>query len=372
MTDFHLDLDSDWQTLLSFLPANWEAQAKQLGAISRKSRHFANPAALLRVLLIHFSCGYSLRTTSALAKESKLTDVSDVALLKRLNHSGEWFLWMAQEMRKSWFPVPTVECPSGYRMRLIDGTTVEEPGATGTTWKIHYSLSLDTLRCDEVHVTSPKVSESLTNFAIRQNDIVFGDRGYCKTKGVAYVLQNGGDVILRLWSPTPLYDSSGVRTKMLPLLHGLRQGDCGEWNLYIRNGENMLPCRICALKKSRPEIEKAHKTLMRKASRKGHKISEETLKFAEYIVVLTTLDSSFAAKKILDLYRLRWQVELAFKRLKSLLGLGHLRKADPEGAKAWIHGKLFLSVLIEAFLNAGEAFFPWGYPVLEATPESVA
>lgn len=372
MTDFHFDLDSDWNTLLSFLPKGWKEQAKPLGALER-NRNFANPAVLLRVLLLHLSCGHSLRTTAALAKESKLASVSDVAVLKRLNASGEWFLWMAQEMRKEWFPAMSGGSRiEGYNMRLVDCTTVEEPGATGTTWKIHYAFSLDGMRCDDVHVTSPKVSECFTNFAIRRNDIVFGDRGYCKTKGVAHVVDHGGHVVLRLISHTPLYDSSGVRVDLLSRLNRLSEGKCGEWDVYIRKGERMIPCRVCALKKSRAEEEKTRKTILRKASRNGRKPRKETLEFAKFVVVLTTLDASFDCKEILKLYRMRWQIELAFKRLKSLLGLGHLRKTDPEGAKAWIHGKLFLAVLIESFIRAGESFSPWGYPLMDEVAEYMA
>ena len=372
MTDFHFDLESDWETLLSFLPEGWEGQAKKLGALSR-NRNFANAATLLRVLLIHFSCGCSLRTTSALARESNLVNVSDVAILKRLNCSGEWFLWMAQEIRKNWFPVHhQTDCSVKHRMRLIDGTTVEEPGATGTTWKIHYSLSLPDMRCDDVHVTPPQISECFTNFSIQENDIVFGDRGYCKSKGVAHVVNHGGQVVLRMTSNTPLYSPSGERVDLLPLLRVLREGEYGEWEMNIRYENAFLPCRICALKKSRLEIEKTKKSILRKASKTGHKVKDQTLAFAEYVVILTTLDPSYDKKCVLSLYRMRWQVELAFKRLKSLLGLGHLRKTDPEGAKAWIHGKLFLAILIESFLRAGEAFFPWGYPILDEVSESMA
>jgi hypothetical protein len=63
------------------------------------------------------------------------------------------------------------------------------------------------------------------------------------------------------------------------------------------------------------------------------------------------------------MYRGRWQIERAFKRLKSILGLGHLKKFDPAGAKSWIHLKLFVSFLIEALISCGESFFPWRYPL---------
>ena len=66
------------------------------------------------------------------------------------------------------------------------------------------------------------------------------------------------------------------------------------------------------------------------------------------------------------MYRGRWQIELVFKRLKSILGLGHLRKVDQQSAVAWIHGKLLVAFLIEALIRHAETFFPWGYPVYEA------
>ena len=63
------------------------------------------------------------------------------------------------------------------------------------------------------------------------------------------------------------------------------------------------------------------------------------------------------------MYRGRWQIEIVFKRLKSIIGLGHLPKQDPIGAKAWIHGKIFTAFLIETLITAGERFFPWGFPI---------
>lgn len=61
------------------------------------------------------------------------------------------------------------------------------------------------------------------------------------------------------------------------------------------------------------------------------------------------------------MYRARWQIELVFKRLKSLAGLGHLKKHDPQAARAWLQGKLLVALLIDALRMASEAFSPWGY-----------
>jgi hypothetical protein len=57
---------------------------------------------------------------------------------------------------------------------LVDGSTISEPGATGSTWRLHYALNLATLSCDEVHVTEANEGESLTRFKIQAGDIVMG------------------------------------------------------------------------------------------------------------------------------------------------------------------------------------------------------
>jgi IS4 transposase len=67
--------------------------------------------------------------------------------------------------------------------------------------------------------------------------------------------------------------------------------------------------------------------------------------------VLTNLDPPTGSRPAsLELYRCRWQVELALKRLKSLLQLGHLPKKDPVCARAWMQMKLLLALLVEQLL----------------------
>ena len=363
----------DWKALRSFLPEGWEEKARELGALSRH-RKFMTAEMLLRVLLIHIGCGYSLRVTSALSKESGLADISDVALLKRLKACGDWFLWMAQGVMEKWgSPCDMrVFAGKGYNCRLVDGTTVQEPGATGTTWKIHFSLSLERLQCTEVIVTSPKTAEGFSNFSIKKGDVLFGDRGYSTAKDIFHVSQNGGYVIVRMISILPLYDHAGGRFEILPELRRLGAGETAEFRVWMKNGPDNLECRVCAVKKSHEAAEKSKKKIMRQASKHGFSPRETTLEFAEYVLVLTTLGDDVPCGEILEMYRMRWQVELAFKRLKSLLGLGHLKKTDQEGARAWLHGKLFFAILIEIFIRASESFSPWGYSVMGRTEESLA
>ena len=69
-------------------------------------------------------------------------------------------------------------------------------------------------------------------------------------------------------------------------------------------------------------------------------------------VVWTTLPAEADdAAAVLALYRVRWQIELAFKRMKSLMGLGQLPKKSDASSRAWLHGKLLLALLVERLLG---------------------
>lgn len=115
------------------------------------------------------------------------------------------------------------------------------------------------------------------------------------------------------------------------------------------------------LRKSAEAIRLAHQKIRRDAARKGNQVQPATLRFAEYVIVFTTFpEPPFSATDVLEWYRLRWQVELVFKRFKSLAQLGHLPKYDDDSAKAWLYGKLFVALLVEKLLHHARAISPLG------------
>jgi len=87
----------DWRVLLSFLPANWRELAVSSGAL-RGLRKDKSPESLLRTLLIHLGCGHSLREMVARARLAQVSDLSDVALMKRLRKSKDWLYAMCMAL----------------------------------------------------------------------------------------------------------------------------------------------------------------------------------------------------------------------------------------------------------------------------------
>lgn len=294
--------------------------------------------------------------------------MSAVAIWKRLRKAGEWFRWMAEGTMRMWVArLPEDVLPGPYRVRLVDATAISEPGSTGSDWRIHYAVELGTLQCDFVEVTDIEGGETFKRFPVARGDLLIGDRIYATRAGIAHVVGHGGDVLVRFpVSNLPLQTASGTRFCLLKKLRKLRVGEVGEWVCWVRPDTPDGPAiraRVCALKKSRAAALQAREKLRRKARKTGHALQPETLEAAGYVFVLTTVPAeTLSAEQVLEIYRGRWQIELVFKRLKSILGLGYLPKQDPEGAKAWLHGKLFVAFLLEALIHAGETFFPWGYP----------
>jgi len=126
--------------------------------------------------------------------------------------------------------------------------------------------------------------------------------------------------------------------------------------------------RLLRVRRSAAAVRLAQNKLRRRASRRGERLSPPRLAAAGYCLVWTSLPPAVPASSVLELYRRRWQIELYFRRMKSILGLGQLPKKDPASARAWLHGKLLTSLLVERSIQAANAFSPWGYALQPAPP----
>lgn len=363
-------IDQEWAILAGFLPPGWQELARSCGAL-RRARKVRDPETLLRLILLHVGAGLSLRQAAARAKRTGLASISDVALLKRLRGASRWLQVLAEQMfARSPFRRPLGEVPSGRRIRVVDATNVSEPGSTGTDWRIHYVLELPTLECDFFELTDISGGETYKRLPVSPGDIILGDRGYCHRQGVAQVVDAGGDVVVRFnCTMFPLADAAGKPLALLPLLRALEDHEPGEWNVRFEAKGGLYKARLCAVRKSSLAAEKAKKKLLREARRKNKskQVRPHLLELAEYVMVLTTLPrETLSSANVLLLYRARWQIELAFKRIKSLFGAGHVPKYDPESARAWIHAKLLAVFLIERLKQEARFFSPWGFELRSA------
>jgi hypothetical protein len=363
---------------MGLFPPGWEELGRSAGAVARL-RGFNSLNNLLRTLLLHVGCGWSLRETAVQAKLAGIADVSDVTLLNRLRQAESWLRQLCQQL---WIDngVNLEPALKGRPVRLLDATVVKEPGKTGGQWRIHYSIRLPSLECDHFALTPVKgknTGEKFGRFKFRAGELVLADAGYCDPPGIATVVAQGADVCVRLnRASLRLVDEKGHPLALLRKIGTLRRaGQAAEWPAWVQSGEVEIPGRLCGLRKSEDAIQRAHRRLERKQQDGKAKVTPESREFACYVLVFTTLPKSVAtARQVMECYRLRWQIELTFKRLKSIVQLGHVPKQDDRSSRAWLYGKLFVALLSQKLARIGSAVSPWGYCLAEPAShtESVA
>jgi len=362
----------DWELLKTFLPSNWRFLARRTDAI-KGLRQDKSEENCLRTLLIHLACGYSLRETVVRAREAHLAQLSDVALLKRLRKSEEWLYELCRSLFEE-ANLATDQPAQGRRIRLVDATHVKEPGKTGSVWRIHYSLSWPSLRCDYLRLSPMRGEgngESLSHLPVKAGDCLLADRAYATAEGIHQISSQKADMILRL-NPHGIrvLSPEGVLFPFVERLQAItRPGQVEQWDVLVPFArQEPVRGRVCAVRKSEQSTQLALKRLRRRATQHGLALEPQTLLYAGYVMVFTTLlEAEFSAPPILEWYRLRWQIELVFKRFKQIARLGHLPKNDPASARAWLYGKLLVALLTEKLITHAKTISPWGYQ-FQTTP----
>lgn len=358
-------LPEEWAILRGWLPDDLDERARKMGFMQR-ARGLQDAEVWLRLILMHVAGGLSLQQTAVRARELGLAQITSVALFKRLRKAERWLAdltqWMLAEHQRLFGRPQNLGMP--YQMRIIDATDIREPGDTGTCLRVHYSLRLPQLRCDHYELTDQRGGEKLGRFSFHPGELVLADRGYSHRAGVAAVLQAKAQVLLR-WNPAtfPVEGPQGQRWDLLARLRPLRMREAGHWPVSFLFEGQRHPLRLCARRKSRTKAQSARKKALRKAARNQSGTPDsQSLELTEYVLVLTSVPSeALSPARVLDLYRLRWQIELAFKRLKSLLAFGHVPKSNDQSAKSWMQAKILTSLMIERVALAGRFFSPWGY-----------
>jgi len=362
-------LDEEWEFLTDFLPPDWREQARDSGAL-RRARGVASADCLLQLILMHTARGLSLRQTVVRAREQSIADISDVALLKRLRCSEKWLQQLTSQMTDLGEAAVLKRLSERRRIRVVDATTVQEQGGAGTDRRIHYTLCLPDLSCDFFELTDEHGGESYRRIPARRGDLLLADRGYSNAAGAAAVLAKEADVLVRWNSFSFPLEITGEKTfEALKQLSKLPKRGAREWGVFFTDQDKPYPGRLCAIRKGALATARAQEKMRQQARKRQKQLNEEALKLAAFILVFTTAShQELSTEEVLELYRVRWQIELRFKHLKSLLGLGCLPKYDAQSCRAWIQAKLLCGLLIERLMREAKFFFPWGYRLPTTEP----
>ena len=363
--------NDEWRVIESLLPSAWQEAAREQGAF-RRARYSATPASLLRPLLFHAVNDGGLRETVAQARAAGIAEMSQVALFKRLRTSGKWLAWIGSGLCRALREEPRV--PHGLRPRAVDSTALQGPASKGTDWRVHYSLDLRTLACDWFEVTDAHGAELLERTPMEKGDVFLADRNYLRPAAVRAAVTAEAHVLVRLrWTHPQMLDSVGAAFHSLTHVRRLKVGQVGDWSVSLPDPEgNPIAGRVVATKLPAVAAARAERRVSRSSNKKSiKKVDPRSLEAAHYVMLFTTLPTKMlAAPLVLELYRYRWQIELAFKRLKQLLKLGRLPHKDPRAAQSWILSKLVVALLLETLYRNARAISPWGYSIQALAPQA--
>jgi len=339
------ELDEQWAYLLTFLPSELDTSARECGALVR-CREVPDAQALLRLLLAYGATDLSLKDVAAWAAAAGVAQVSGPALFYRVRRAEAWLSALLADVLEQ--DVAVAEGPR-LPVRIVDATVLTGPGSVGTDWRAHVMGDPRTGGFSAVELSDASGGESFSRYTVSRGDVVLGDRAYGRAAGIAGLHEQGAFVVarlipqaIRLCTPErtilrcadrePQVGPTGVSSWdiLLPVPPQRPSADHGSWRLA--QARDWIPARLLA---ARPMLQ-------------------------DVIWILTTLPADQATgAQVMDLYRVRWQVELLFKRLKSLLHFDSLPSRDGPTARSWILARLLVAALGQRLLSP--TFSPWGY-----------
>ena len=348
-------LTDQFADILERLPVGLDLDrlAAETKAIQRK-REVVDGASLLRLALARGPGGLSLRQTSAWASMLGIAELSNPGVKYRLNQAADFLAALVERLLAAKAPGADLRWP-GRILRLADGTCVSKPGSQGADWRIHGVFDLGRGGFSHLELTDQHGAEALERGAPLPGEIRIGDRNYARAPVLHRFLGRSGgqaDFIVRVgWNALELTTGKGKPFDLIEYLQGLPAGVKPhevKLGAAVGGDKPAMALRLIVQRKTPEAAQATRLTLRRAAVRKGRKLDPRSLVAAEFMILGTSLPSKgYSATAVVAAYRLRWQIELAFKRLKSLLHVDQLPTRTERGSRSWLYAHLILALLCD-------------------------
>jgi hypothetical protein len=328
-----------WPHVSRILP-ELEESARRCGAV-RRCRRLPSAEALIRIGVAYAVSDLSLKDVAAWARALEIAFISGPGLHYRLKTAEAWFESLLVDVLQA-----SVECkPVGVPVAIVDATVITGPGSTGTDWRAHVSLDPDTGRIISCELTDAKGGESFSRYHPKKGQILLGDRGYARARGIYSVVSSGAHVLVRV---SPLSMRICNRAKQTISLNSYAQNiDEGE----IKELDVLIPVP--------PDKSRGSWHVSKAKDWVSGRIIGFRSKKGDVIWLFTDLASRrLSGDEMKRLFRVRWQIELLFKRLKSLLDLKELPTRKGPTARSWLLLKFLAAAVAQQMLVPIEPFPP--------------
>lgn len=329
-----------------------DSLARQTKAIERK-RVVETGANLLRLALARGPGGLSLSQTAAWATMLGFAVMSDPAVKYRLDKAVD-FLHAVMTQQLAAKSAGAAVRWAGRTLRASDGTCIRERGSKSADWRVHAVYDLGRGGFSHLELTDQHGAEAIERGAPIAGEVRIGDRCFARAASLHRFRQqsaNAADFIVRVgWNALNLSRPDGTAFDLAT--HLGTPSDTARHELMVQAKVGPLspplPLRLIIQRKTPEATEATRKTLRSEASRKQKTLDPRSLVAAEFMIVATSLPvEGYPADEVLAVYRLRWQIELAFKRLKSLLHIDTIPTRTDRASRSWLYAHLILALLCD-------------------------
>jgi hypothetical protein len=364
----------DWPAVEELLgsAAALDALARETGALVRR-RQIRDGSQVLRLALGYAATGQSLRSTAAWSSSALGVTLSDVAVLQRLRDCGDMLSAVVSRLLSlsTQWAAPSALW-RGPPIRLVDGSMFAGPGKRGGQHRLHASYDPGTGRFDVLNLTAVKVGERLSQARVEPGAIAVADRNYAKTKALRELADNKAFFLVRagISAMKMIYDKTGERLTAQDVIVALGEAEAVEIAVTLQEAKpkkrdraslrpEPLKTRIVIVRASEAVAARERARIERSRSKHGVTPREDTKAMAGLIMFATNLPpEDWPIERLILLYRLRWQIELAFKILKSIFGMRAVPAKDPALARTWILANLAAALLADLLASALERAIP--------------
>ena len=346
--------DGRWSSVVSRIAevVDLEATARSFGAITRV-RKIRNAEDLLRLAMIYGPGQHSLRSTAALASDGGVVSLSDKGVLGRLRKMSGWLEHLLARLLEDKLGVA---CGDALALSLVDSSVICGPGSTGSDWRLHARFDPGQGCFTDLVLTQGTVAERVDRTRIAAGQMIVQDRGYCRVRDFAAVLEARADFITRVgWNKLRLLNALGKRIDIMALLPS--DDAATEHCVHVKGLDQ--PLRLVVQRLPPEMAQRQLRRVRRRASKQGHALDPRTETTTGYLMLITSVPQALqSAERIVALYRNRWQIEIGFKRLKTLGGLDRLPASDSALAKTWMLAHLIAAVLTDEIAREIVGFPP--------------
>ncbi len=353
------EITSQYAQLRQELPPESAQLARECQAFQR-ARVIESAEDLLYLVLLYSIADLSGREIAGVCTGNGKA-ISDEAVRQRLAACPKWVEGLLGKLLPT-SPLPP-RAEGRWQLVICDGSQISGPGAQGTDYRWHVAYDPVAQQIQEVHLTDVHTGESLTRYHLGPGMVVLGDRNFAKAPALVAARAQGAHVVVRMTPQyLPLWTRTGGAFDLVAALRAARAQSRLSFALQVRDPQRgqVLSVWLHALHLNAQQCTQARRRAHRHARRRGRTPRAQTLFLSEWVLVLTTLPpEELSAAVILELYRIRWQVELVIKRYKSLLAAARVRaKRGSPLATVYLLGKLLFALLVErrALARLGNAW----------------